>query len=68
MYKLITNPDGKVTVLLRSGKDLVKNNISTIAAQHIIDAGKKVKSDLKGYPICIDGLWYFKGSRIKENE
>lgn len=67
MYKL-KNSNGKVTTLLRTGKDFVKNDISVSAAQHIIDTGKMVESDKPDYPICIDNLWYFEGEEIVEKK
>ena len=59
-YKL-NNVNGKVTFLLRTGKDLVKNQMAVASAQHIIDHGKIKKSDVKGYPIHVDDKWYFEG-------
>ena len=53
--------NGKVTFLLRTGKDLVKNQMAIASAQHIIDHGKLLKSDVSGYPINIDNKWYFEG-------
>lgn len=52
-YRL-KNTNGKVTFLLRTGKDLVKNQMAIASAQHIIDHGKLLKSDVSGYPINID--------------
>lgn len=64
-YKLKT-ANGKVTFLLRSGKDLVKNQMAVASAQHIIDNGKMEKSDVEGYPINIDNKWYFEGEIVKK--
>ena len=50
-----------MTFLLRTGKDLVKNQMAIASAQHIIDHGKLLKSDVSGYPINIDNKWYFEG-------
>ena len=55
----------KVTFLLRTGKDLVKNQMAIASAQHIIDNGKVLKSDVDGYPINIDNKWYFEGEVSK---
>jgi len=55
------NKNGKVTFLLRTGKDMVKNQMALASAQHIIDTGKVTKSDRKDYPICVDDKWYFEG-------
>lgn len=60
MYKL--NPkNGRVDGLLKTGKDYVKCNITTMAAQHIIDNGKLNKPKFNDYPINIDDVWHFKG-------
>lgn len=42
-YRL-KNTNGKVTFLLRTGKDLVKNQMAIASAQHIINHGKLMKS------------------------
>lgn len=64
-YKL-KNVNGKVTFLLRTGKDLVKNQMAIASAQHIIDNGKMKKSNVQGYPINIDDKWYFEGEIFKK--
>lgn len=64
-YKL-KSVQGKVTFLLRTGKDLVKNQMAVASAQHIIDHGKIKKSDVKGYPINVDDKWYFEGEVYKK--
>lgn len=64
MYKLKTI-NGRVNFLLRTGKDFVRNNMSTSAAQHIIDTGELVDSDKSDYPICVSGNWYFEGEEVK---
>ena len=63
-YRL-KNTNGKVTFLLRTGKDLVKNQMAIASAQHIIDHWKLLKSDVSGYPINIDNKWYFEGEVSK---
>lgn len=63
-YRL-KNTNGKVTFLLRTGKDLVKNQMAIASAQRIIDNGKLLKSDIDGYPINIDDRWYFEGELFK---
>lgn len=64
MYKLKTT-NGRVNFLLRTGKDFVRNNMSTSAAQHIIDTGELVDSDKPDYPICVSGKWYFECEEVK---
>lgn len=63
-YRL-KNTNGKVTFLLRTGKDLVKNQMAIASAQHIINHGKLMKSDVSGHPINIDNKWYFEGEVSK---
>lgn len=65
-YKL-KNVNGKVTFLLRTGNDLVKNQMAIASAQHIIDTGKVEPSDVEGYPISVDGKWYFEGEVFKKS-
>ena len=62
----LKNRNGKVTFLLKTGKDFSKNEMSISAAQHIIDTGKLVESDNPDYPICIDNQWYFEGVEVKK--
>lgn len=63
-YKL-KSVNGKVPFLLRTGKDLVKNQMAVASAQHIIDHGEMKKSDVEGYPININNEWYFEGEVFK---
>lgn len=42
-------------------KRLGENQMAIASAQHIIDHGKLLKSDVSGYPINIDNKWYFEG-------
>lgn len=63
-YKL-KNRNGKVTFLLKTGKDFSKNEMSISAAQHIIDQGKLGESDRPDCPICVDEKWYFEGEPVK---
>jgi hypothetical protein len=51
--------------MLRTGNDLVKNNLSTSAAQHIIDTSNLIESDKADFPIATDSGWYFEGEEIK---
>ena len=64
-YKL-KNVQGKVTFVLRTGKDLVKNEMSVASAQHIIDTGKMKRSIVPGYPINIDDKWHFEGEVFRK--
>lgn len=62
-YKL-KSVNGKVTFLLRTGKDMVRNQMTVASAQHVIDHGKVKKSDVKGYPINVNDMWYFEGEIV----
>lgn len=50
-----------------SGKDLVKTYISK-EEEDKIKQGKRTKSSkVKGYPVCYDGIFYFKeGKDVKK--
>ena len=67
MNHKLKNVNGKVNFLLRSGKDFVKNQMAVASAQHIINNGKIMKSDVKGYPINVDNKWYFEGEVFKKS-
>ena len=67
MYKLKSS-NGGVNTLLRTGKDFVKNSLTTTAAQHIIDTGKLVDSSNPDYPICVDDQWFFEGIEVAETK
>lgn len=66
-YKLKT-VNGRVDVLLESGKDLVKTEMSASAAQHILDTSRHIKSEIEGYPIHTEDGWYFAGEEIKRGK
>ena len=52
-YKL-KNVNGKVTFLLKTGGDFVKNQMAVASAQHIINNGTLKESDRPGYPINVE--------------
>ena len=66
-YKL-KSVNGKVSFLLSTGKDKVRNQMPVSSAQHIIDNGTLKKSDQKGYPINVDDMWYFEGEIYKNSK
>lgn len=66
-YKLKT-VNGRVDALLKSGKDLVKTEMSASAAQHILDTSRHIKSEIEGYPIHTEDGWYFAGEEIKRGK
>ena len=62
MLKLKTNEHGKVNSLLRTGKDMVSDQLSVSAAQHVINSGKKVKYE--DNKIVVDDKWFFDGEPV----
>ena len=66
-YKL-KNKNGRVTFLLRTGKDLVRNQMALASAQHIIDHGEVLESFYLGFPINVDDKWYFEGELVKSKK
>ena len=63
-FKLKKNSEGKVNYILRTGKDFVKSQMNTMAAQHIIDTGKRTETVSPDYPIAINDNWFFEGEEI----
>lgn len=63
MYKL-KNTNSKVKFLLRTGKDLVRNEMSISSAQHIINNGTLKESEVEGYPLNVDDKWFFEGDEM----
>lgn len=64
MYKL-KNTNGRVKGLFLTGKDLVKTEMSVSTAQHIVDNGELMESNVPDYPICVNNEWYFEGVKVK---
>lgn len=62
-YKL-KSQNGKVTFLLKTGKDLVRNQMAIASAEHIIDTGNIMDSDIDGFPINVDDQWWFEGEEV----
>lgn len=62
----LKNKNGNVIFIMRTGKDFVKSQMPIASAQNIVNNGKKLKSDVKGYPINIDNKWYFEGEVVKK--
>lgn len=65
-YKL-TDVNSKVNFLLKTGKDLVKNQMPVAGAKGIISKATNLKkSEIEGYPINVDDKWFFEGEIISE--
>lgn len=56
--------DNQVNFYMLTGKDVVRNKMTLRAAETVISLAKEVtKSDrFEGYPICVDGKFFFEGS------
>ena len=65
MYRLKSN-NGKTSVMLKAGSDLVRNELPTTAAQKILDEGTVESSSVPGF-IHV-GEWYLEGEEIIEKE
>ena len=51
--------NGKVTFLMRTGKDFAQNTMSETAADEIIKNGEVTESDIPDFPICVNGQMFF---------
>jgi len=57
--KLVSD-NGMVSYLYRAGRDMVKGSMPLEAAEKFIASHKsEITTDHKGYPLCVDGLWFF---------
>lgn len=77
MYKLKANGE-RVNALLKSGNDFVNTVLSVSAAEQFMSEGKRLKSDRKGFPICLEieskmrngktvkDIWYLEGVEVKK--
>lgn len=62
-YAFITNNNGKVVALYRTGQDIVKNEMTPEAARKIIESEGLIESDKEGYIHA--GNWYFEGNMVE---
>lgn len=52
--------NGKVSFVMKAGKDFVKNEMPAAQAQKLIDNGKITESDkFADYPVCVNDAYYF---------
>lgn len=49
----------KVVFQVRTGNDFVQNTMSKTAAKEFIKNGTVTESDREGFPICVNGEYYF---------
>lgn len=64
-YKPLVNKNGKVELLLKTGKHFSHNELDPKHVEDIIKAGKVEPSDKEGWDILVDGKFYFK---VKKNK
>lgn len=61
MLKLKKTSDGTVNYLFKAGNDYVKGQVDYVKAEVIMAKGELIFSSVAGYPICVDGKWFFEG-------
>lgn len=60
---------GRVGYILDVGNNAYFGGTLPVAAvKRIMAEGKVTESDKPGFPICVDGEWYFKGKPVKEKK
>lgn len=58
---------GRVGYVLDVGNNTFSGGtLPLAAAKRIVDEGQVTESDKPGFPICVDGEWYFEGKPVKE--
>ena len=58
--KVKANKNGKVTYLMRAGKDIVEGTMNVEKAQSILDSATDVKETNNiNFPVCADDKWFF---------
>ena len=52
--------NGKVSFIMKAGKEFVKNEMPVAEAQKFVKNGKVAESDkFEGYPVCANDTYYF---------
>ena len=67
-YQLKKNENGGVYYLMRTGKDVVKSQMSFASAQKIVKGGKRTETINTDYPIGIDNQWFFEGEEVEDKK
>lgn len=63
------NNKGKVHFIMVAGKDFVQNEMGINAANALIEKGEVTESkQFEGYPICVDGKYFFEGTYSKKKK
>lgn len=56
----LRSENGMVEFIMKTGKDFVKSKTSESAAMSMIAQGKcEITDTHKGFPLCVDGKYYF---------
>lgn len=68
--KLKTNKNkNKVHFIMIAGKNFVRNEMGINAANALIEKGVVSESkQFEGYPICVDGKYFFEGTYSKKRK
>ena len=65
----LKNNKGKVHFIMVAGKDFVQNEMSINAVNALIEKGEVTESkQFEGYPICVDGKYFFEGTYSKKKK
>lgn len=65
----LKNNKGKVHFIMVAGKDFVQNEMGINAANALIEKGEVTESkQFEGYPICVDGKYFFEGTCSKKKK
>ncbi len=65
----LKNNKGKVHFIMVAGKDFVQNEMGINAANALIEKGEVTESkQFEGYPICVDGKYFFEGTYPKKKK
>lgn len=58
--------NGKVSFIMKAGKEFVKNEMPVAEAQKFVKNGKVAESDkFEGYPVCANDTYYFAATMPK---
>ena len=58
--------NGKVSFIMKAGKEFVKNEMPVAEAEKFVKNGKVSESDMfKDYPLCVNDTYYFAATMPK---
>lgn len=61
----LKSESGYVSFLMVAGKDIVSSEMTLPEAERLCAKGTTVSTEFPGYPICVDGKYYFAGISTK---